>query len=1258
MHNDQPCKSLKLMKTPSTPPQGFALIIALALMGFIVLLLLSMSTMLKIETTSSRINVHHLQARQNALLALQIALGELQRHAGPDQRSTGRADLLANTDTEPQQWEGSAVTPGGGIVHHNHRWLTGVWGNRADANADPFLNDAALLALLTSGNESARYTVRSSSDDSANHGRIDQDASIVPGVHLNNTPFSTSEPIVQMIGSGSVGTDNFDAMVAAVTRPISNSGNGSPSGRFAYWIGDEGVKAAFSVIDPWSDQPLTADAARFRYRTAQRNAINLISLADGEPIGERYSSLDGNRINNTRTHGQFSLTLDLDAAAIRPLFHDLTPYSHGLLTDVRGGGLKTDLSTALVSPTNPTLNEPIWSIAPNLLGASYGADMLAMLATNTYDGKGPRWQVLGSYTQLANAVEGTGSNARISPQAPGAPLSLPGQTNEQTHMGVFPVIAGYQFFFGAEIQPQAGGHEIILRHAPVIILWNPYNVTLRNATYHFEQNFLENNGRFNSLALLARLTQTADANSEASAALAQAESPYFFRRRGSTSNSGPALNRSFRFEVESGDMAPGRAYIYTLPNDVETSDTLAENYVDGSIRLQRGWVPGGALARGVISRSGVFATPPPLPADSDERYRLRFWFGGGGDRDSDGRYFANIPLLGEPLPFRDPGNPWSSRGAVPAWDFLRMRLGSSGGPTLQVVGDNPLSFGGALPLPTDTNFNYNLGRSLPDQPRESAWIGTRILLKTTVLASGMQNAHLIPWLADYNPRATNSFRSAFELQGGGNAYYNANPSFSRMENNLRGSGPISDAITWSLNESGGHFPFGLDNDNPVIVFDIPRPGQPLTSIADLRHADLYRPLFTDNNEAAQSFHFQRRLAHNFHPAYVVAHGRADQRVGLERPFSRFPGRNFVTAVNAAPAAQPVFFDHGYLANQALWDGYFFSTLPASGPFNDSIQFPLPNGRIRLMTGTDAIDWASLGQPAEAAASLAIEGAFNVNSTSTEAWKALLGATLGTSVGSRDFISQAPMPRFAVPPEDTDVLDAGSLAELDPLAYRGYRSLSPVQIDRLAEALVAEIKARGPFVSLADFVNRALVDNPNTTADERQRSALEAAIAGAGINEGFSGSGPADFASPDSARSNRLEVWPRIVNPGGAADAIPFFNVKQRSDADDSTESATEVSLATASPGWFTQGDLLQVIGPVLSARSDTFIIRSYGEAVNPVTGRSEAHIWCEALVQRLPEYIDPEDPATLEGPSLRAVNQHFGRRFQILSVRWLSSEQI
>jgi len=53
-----------------------------------------------------------------------------------------------------------------------------------------------------------------------------------------------------------------------------------------------------------------------------------------------------------------------------------------------------------------------------------------------------------------------------------------------------------------------------------------------------------------------------------------------------------------------------------------------------------------------------------------------------------------------------------------------------------------------------------------------------------------------------------------------------------------------------------------------------------------------------------------------------------------------------------------------------------------------------------------------------------------------------------------------------------------------------------------------------------------------------------------------------------------------------------------------------------------QGDVLQSIGSVLTARSDTFVIRTYGEVLNPLdsTAAPISRAWCEAVVQRLPDY--------------------------------------
>ena len=97
--------------------------------------------------------------------------------------------------------------------------------------------------------------------------------------------------------------------------------------------------------------------------------------------------------------------------------------------------------------------------------------------------------------------------------------------------------------------------------------------------------------------------------------------------------------------------------------------------------------------------------------------------------------------------------------------------------------------------------------------------------------------------------------------------------------------------------------------------------------------------------------------------------------------------------------------------------------------------------------------------------------------------------------------------------------------------------------------------------------------------------------------------------------------------------------------------------STGIPGWITQADLLQVLGPSLAVRSDTFRIRTYGEALDE-QGKVIAKAWCEAVVQRMPEYVDPANAAVERDTALTPVNQRFGRRFNVVSFRWLSPQEI
>lgn len=177
---------------------------------------------------------------------------------------------------------------------------------------------------------------------------------------------------------------------------------------------------------------------------------------------------------------------------------------------------------------------------------------------------------------------------------------------------------------------------------------------------------------------------------------------------------------------------------------------------------------------------------------------------------------------------------------------------------------------------------------------------------------------------------------------------------------------------------------------------------------------------------------------------------------------------------------------------------------------------------------------------------------------------------------------------------------GQSAPFAPAHARGVRCFSDAAIQALAGALVERIAARPrPFRSLAEFVNSGV---------------LQTAIDAAGLN----------------------------TRPEYCADigAVP----------------------ARWSANYLTQAAVLNTLAPVLTVRSDTFTIRVGAEALNPALpsddpDRVVARAWCEAVVQRLPDYVDPVEDAAAT-PPLRADNILLGRRFRVVSFRWLGPDDI
>jgi hypothetical protein len=359
-------------------------------------------------------------------------------------------------------------------------------------------------------------------------------------------------------------------------------------------------------------------------------------------------------------------------------------------------------------------------------------------------------------------------------------------------------------------------------------------------------------------------------------------------------------------------------------------------------------------------------------------------------------------------------------------------------------------------------------------------------------------------------------------------------------------------------------------------------------------------------------------------------------------------------------------DHSVLANHALYDRFYFSTFATRGStkpdtvfaqFMDgsaplasqAFQAYLPSGNT---VSTAKSEHFTSGAPKDTAYKTAAEyqmirGSFNVNSTSVQAWKAVL-ASMNKSEVTTLWARTAELESVAtdgIPITGMSLLNGGAIGavavnptKIDNVRtneWNGYRMLNETDLETLAEKIVEEVRQRGPFLSMSEFVNRQI----GPTGPLTMRGALEAAIAKAEINEKLDAAAPATYLGQVPVTAKDLSD-PKL------------YAYK--------TLEATVGNPAAGAPGWVNQGDLLRILEPSATVRGDTFVIRTYGEALSS-GGGIIARAYAEAVVQRLPEYVDPADRPSINAytaPDATAVNKLFGRRFEVVSFRWLAENEI
>lgn len=1125
--------------------RGFALLITITLLAFLVLLLVSLASLTRVETQVAANSQQLAQARQNALTAMNIALGRLQQLAGPDQRITGTADLVAGVNVSKQKW-------------------TGVWKWDTAAPSTPAWLVSTATTSAATGNAGA--------------------TSALPATGT-----------VTLVGAGSTDITVAGNEVKVETQSISSDavpGFSGPQtvGNFAYWVGDEGVKAKVSLSDPWESPTAAtknatgvndATAALFRFAGTSRTGVEGVGKnADDDRVGGAYpfdpttnpAAYQAFKANLPKvlSPGQLAMANPPGAAALagaaKSRFHDLTASSVSVMTNVVDGGLKKDLTAWLSKPDGPA-NPP------------RDTDYIANASTYM-----PRWSQIRSYAAIV--ADGTAKDP-VRQDAEALPTTPVTAASTAPKQGIYPVITYARMGFNVSCE---GPNKPIAFHLfPVVTLWNPTNVPI--AAHDYEMRF-DDQDYFNVIVV--------GKESEASALPAN----HTLQRRASYNKVGTGVSSAFatgffgystvnakdvpvntanktplRFRLKMPQIEPGQSLVFTLR---DPSNGLADEYSARNNVME-------AHSPTQADNSVVMFGPTMTAPDLAERY---FMSNTGGQTQLSLRDYNDPTIIYHWL-----------QGATTFAAFL----GSTPTNSSFLVPHPGVVTGPLIYSRMELYQSQGQHGTINPPPPASKWFGANPR-----------------WLALFNPIAphslrltggvTNSFTHHQDFQG----ITNPGPSFGN--GNRAAVGPGEDVST---------------PVSDLIVHEFLKPGVPLFSLAQLQHVNV-----------SQMTHY---------PAYAIGNSLAS--VYVKRTATVYPDPLDPTETMNSPQQPPFrnltqIYDLSYVLNRTLWDKYFFSTVPASLtlPTQITADYKLPNSRHSFhwpdnRTTPTAAELAELKTTDSAAAHLLINGGFNVNSTSVQAWRALLYSRNGLPANPANSDPATYKHPYARYPDST-----AGVSNTD--VWRGNRILSDGQIDALAVKIVDQVKLRGPFLSLASFVNRRLVPAPDATG---LKGTLQAAIDAVDRDSTIAAINRINFRAPFTTDTYRVSVL------SGPVKAIPDPTTKVirahwLGDDDDANNDKPDTSRAAFAPGFLTQADLLTSLGPVLTARSDTFTIRAYGDVQNPATSSIDARAWCEAVVQRLPDYMETLD--AWSPPVAGTNNEKFGRRFRIISFRWLATNDI
>ena len=1209
---------MKLERKPGSPDHGtrsgFALITTLMIMALIVLLVMALLSMSSINQRQATSYVAEAEAKANADLAMSIAISELQRLTGPDTRITAPGTTL-----RPASSDADVVSPAGVGV-------TGVWrswenGDFLDSTVPPIAPNYAMKesvgttsSPITSGRflgwlqstSIKRITGKREVKPTTDHRPSDNLSTMVAKT-------ASSVPILSKGTLETLATDKTEVHIEPIDVVSAHR-----SGAMAWWVNGENTKA--HVATPDTDRANVPPAESI---FAYRDAMAAHGMPDVKTLGLTYNTSqvkDSPKLVNRDTLTVAS-TYTVDPTS---KFYDLTTSGRGLLTNASKGGWKKDISLLANynfdgaedwPPYNPKDKDNSW-IYPWATLRNPGESMWRQV--------GPclSWRALADYVNHYKEVKSATAAGHITYDPSCGDIGNTTYSEQFLHnVNRMPVLADMRFVMSYSTKLVPGSnpqmYEAYMVLNPVVTLWNPYN---------FEISLRDMRVDYNNLPIIYDWVINGVTHQTA----------FYTMVKTVDGEKGLILHIKDGGATNVIRLLPGETRVYSPQN---------ATFVDGASTRSMQVVPGyrtfGGLRFPIINKT----TNTVVTAPATAKFKLQRMF----TADTNWKYGEGQSEIGE------------TAGVY--YDInATLRIGSSDISGMwtsahRMQYDPVTAEKYFKPLTGMPEISMSDAEGTANKVFASSTLTFRTMNDTAFPVRGM--TQMIP-TSLYTELGR---KGGYDISHPSNGVYlgSQHPVNSPYELLYFAHSGWNDSLLPNVTSKNQGFTVtGIAANNGLsrcVLHELPV--RPMVSLGELQN-------------------FQLRGQNSFAPyrAFIAGNSTAYPLVP--------PDKTETVRPNPPANLYRMQFDDSYCFNRMLFDDYFLSSVsedPAGWNgglsikrnvdrvYRDFLNYyysndaavrkiskPLPNISYRPAPLTMSVDEAVTRHLSKAdgwstiASRLVVDGMFNINSTSVEAWKAVLSHGRGLSVPisqtSANALGQlrttvtleAGSPSNSPFPRGTVGSDKTGLAQYQ--AFGGYSRMTDVQIEALAVAIVKQIRKRGPALSLSEFVNRQL----RASSDPK----LELALAG-----------------PIQAALDELATYNDARNPYRDLQALcrKITASEVPPDAEYQFPKAAEGWSGEGMPGWITQADVLRAIAPVLSPRDDTFVVRTFGEARNRA-GKATARVWCEAIVQRQAEYVSPApslDPASdknLEAISHSTINSRFGRRYKVVSMRYLTPSEI